>query len=250
MVLTQHIGGRAATHTLLPRWVLAVRKRNPIWSSCRAEDRFLCFFALRMTTGPKIPGTVIPRRVFTQPGSIATHSRCPRNVRFAPNFGHIAATRPTTQGAIFGLMRCNKVGGHRNSFSGIQLVEQRLGLLQVERVEAFGEPAIDRSEKIAGLMLAPLFDRGDRLLEQLQPLQATQQLRPSLGRDRLTQDRAARFPRPPASSGNPSPPRFERAIEAVKPSSPGYWPAWRLRSTGTADPSVNRERPLWPSAPS
>jgi hypothetical protein len=27
----------------------------------------LCFFALRMTTGLKIPGVVIPRRVFTQP---------------------------------------------------------------------------------------------------------------------------------------------------------------------------------------
>ena len=26
-----------------PVLVLAVRKRNPIWSSCRAEDRFLCF---------------------------------------------------------------------------------------------------------------------------------------------------------------------------------------------------------------
>jgi len=31
----------------------------------------LRFFALRMTIGPKIPGAVIPRRVFTQPGSIA-----------------------------------------------------------------------------------------------------------------------------------------------------------------------------------
>ena len=173
-----------------------------------------------------------------------------QRVGISPMSRHFVAAQYLSRWAIFGLMRCNKVGGHRNSFSGIQLVEQRLGLLQVERVEAFGEPAIDRSEKIAGLMLAPLFDRGDRLLEQLQPLQATQQLRPSLGRDRLTQDRAARFPRPPASSGNPSPPRFERAIEAVKPSSPGYWPAWRLRSTGTADPSVNRQRPLWPSAPS
>ena len=33
-----------------------------------------------------------------------------------------------------------------------QLVEQRLSLLQIERVEAFGEPAVDRSEKIAGLI--------------------------------------------------------------------------------------------------
>ena len=80
--------------------VLAVRKRNPIWSSCRAEDRFLCFFALRMTTGPKIPGTVIPRRVFTQPGSRATELRYPRDVCFSPDSDRIAARRPTTQGAI------------------------------------------------------------------------------------------------------------------------------------------------------
>ena len=36
--------------------------------------------------------------------------------------------------------------------SGMQLVEQRLSLLQIERVETFGEPAIDRSEKSAGLL--------------------------------------------------------------------------------------------------
>jgi hypothetical protein len=30
-----------------------------------------------------------------------------------------------------------------------QLLEQRLGLLKIERIEAFGEPAVDRSEKIA-----------------------------------------------------------------------------------------------------
>ena len=33
-----------------------------------------------------------------------------------------------------------------------QLVEESLGLLQIERVEAFGEPAIDRTEKIASLL--------------------------------------------------------------------------------------------------
>ena len=31
----------------------------------------MCFFALRMTTGLKIPGVVIPRRVFTQPRPVA-----------------------------------------------------------------------------------------------------------------------------------------------------------------------------------
>jgi hypothetical protein len=33
-----------------------------------------------------------------------------------------------------------------------QLVEHDLRLLQIERVEAFGEPAINRSEKIAGVL--------------------------------------------------------------------------------------------------
>jgi hypothetical protein len=37
-----------------------------------------------------------------------------------------------------------------------QLVEQRLGVLQIERVEAFGEPAIDRSEQFANLLRLPL----------------------------------------------------------------------------------------------
>ena len=33
-----------------------------------------------------------------------------------------------------------------------QLLQQRLRLLQIERVEAFGEPAVDRSEKFASLI--------------------------------------------------------------------------------------------------
>jgi predicted ATPase len=35
----------------------------------------------------------------------------------------------------------------------VQLVEQRLGLLQIERVEAFGEPAVDRSEQLEAIDL-------------------------------------------------------------------------------------------------
>ena len=38
------------------------------------------------------------------------------------------------------------------SLSGVQLIEQSLGLLQIERVEAFREPAIDRSEQFASLL--------------------------------------------------------------------------------------------------
>src|SRR5262249_23634680 len=37
-----------------------------------------------------------------------------------------------------------------------QLVERRLGLFQIARVEAFGEPPIDRSEKIASLIALSL----------------------------------------------------------------------------------------------
>src|SRR5262249_52389155 len=44
-------------------------KRNLIWSSCRAEEEFLYFFALNVTTRLKISGAIIPRNVFTQPGS-------------------------------------------------------------------------------------------------------------------------------------------------------------------------------------
>jgi hypothetical protein len=39
----------------------------------------------------------------------------------------------------------------RQALSCRQLFEQSLGLFQIERVEAFGEPAVDRSENVAGL---------------------------------------------------------------------------------------------------
>ena len=47
------------------------------------------FFALRVTVEPKIPGAVIPRRVFTQPGSFTSFppSRC------VPKSGHSANAR-------------------------------------------------------------------------------------------------------------------------------------------------------------
>jgi hypothetical protein len=36
--------------------------------------------------------------------------------------------------------------------SSSQLLQQRLRLFQIERVEAFGEPTVDRGEKITGLI--------------------------------------------------------------------------------------------------
>jgi hypothetical protein len=44
-----------------------------------------------------------------------------------------------------------KSGQYRDCGSGIQLIEQRLRFLQIEGVEAFGKPTVDRSEKIARL---------------------------------------------------------------------------------------------------
>ena len=40
----------------------------------------------------------------------------------------------------------------RNWLSGVQLLQQRLRLLQIARVEPFGEPAVDRSEQFARLL--------------------------------------------------------------------------------------------------
>jgi len=57
--------------------------------------------------------------------------------------GAVAAT-PNVENTYFGSKR-----PFRNRLSVVQLVEQRLGLLQIERVEAFGEPAVDRREQLA-----------------------------------------------------------------------------------------------------
>ena len=48
-------------------------------------------------------------------------------------------------------MRCNKFGA-KTRCQSCNWASNRLCLLQIERVEAFGEPAVDRSEKIAGLL--------------------------------------------------------------------------------------------------
>jgi hypothetical protein len=49
---------------------------------------------------------------------------------------------------------CRK--NERSALSSDQLIEQRLGLFQIERVEAFGKPPVDRSEKLAGLLTLAL----------------------------------------------------------------------------------------------
>ena len=79
------------------RWVLAVRKRN-------RKTNFCVFFALRMTIGPKIPGAVIPRRVFTQPGSFSSDQSAPdalgmsASLRLRPNLRTAAIRRDVPLG--------------------------------------------------------------------------------------------------------------------------------------------------------
>ena len=53
------------------------------------------------------------------------------------------------------MTECARPGCRRNEAPALlscQFVEQGLGLLQIERIEPFGEPAVDRREKIAGLI--------------------------------------------------------------------------------------------------
>jgi hypothetical protein len=49
---------------------------------------------------------------------------------------------------------CGHPGSQQAPFDGSrrQFVEQRLGLFQIECIVAFGEPAVDRSEQITGLL--------------------------------------------------------------------------------------------------
>src|SRR6188472_1076129 len=54
-----------------------------------------------------------------------------------------AGQTPTSQRAI---------EQERSRWSEREFVEQHPGLLQVERIETLGEPAVDRSEKVAGLL--------------------------------------------------------------------------------------------------
>jgi len=47
------------------------------------------------------------------------------------------------------------LSAHTRSGSG-QLVEKGLGLLQVQGIESFREPVVDRCEQVAGLLLVAL----------------------------------------------------------------------------------------------
>jgi len=71
-----------------------------------------------------------------------------------------------------------QISGHQNSLSVVQLVEQRLGFLQIECVEAFGEPVVDRREKIVGLVPLPLITHEARQARRRAQLPGLCLLRP------------------------------------------------------------------------
>jgi hypothetical protein len=65
--------------------------------------------------------------------------------RVASSDGRVLAKALGVDGEVeFSLQVSRGLRGHSSS----QPFEQRLGLLQIARVEAFGEPAVDRSEKV------------------------------------------------------------------------------------------------------
>jgi len=92
----------------------------------------------------------------TRPGSSTDLGLFNRDFRFCPVKGHRRSVGPLPKSARNGDSCAATNSGHQNSLSVVQLGEQRLGLLQIERVEAFGEPAVDRREQLASLLRLPL----------------------------------------------------------------------------------------------
>jgi hypothetical protein len=63
---------RSTKRPLMSEWGLGCVKTKSDLVVMPSGRQIFPFFALRITTEPKIPGAVIPRRVFTQPGSFTT----------------------------------------------------------------------------------------------------------------------------------------------------------------------------------
>src|SRR5262245_46802969 len=113
-------------------------------------------------TARKAPLCALRPRPHTQEfstalGQKATSQACRADVSSIPKSRRQRPTQLRLPWARNGLMRCNRFGGHRNSLLVVQLIEQRLGLLQARRIKSFGEPAVGRSEKITGLAALALF---------------------------------------------------------------------------------------------
>jgi hypothetical protein len=109
-----------------------------------------------------------PKVGFPPHSEVVSHSR---RVRSTPMNGHRQTGTTGPFRATNGLMhrnkfeeihwrksdlQCDRTPVVRNWWSGVQFIEQRLRFLQIECIEALGEPAVDRSEKLAGRILLTL----------------------------------------------------------------------------------------------
>jgi hypothetical protein len=101
----------------------------------------------------------------------------------------------------------------------MQRVEQRTGLLQIERVEAFSEPVVNRSEKIAGLMplalAAPQPVRAKALTDELVTLANERRIR-LRRRERDFASHAIDFGLAPPFLGRKAEEYFERALAVAR----------------------------------
>jgi len=69
LALRHNLSGRLDRSTTMSALGLGRMKTKSDLLVMPSGRQIFAFLALRMTIGPKIPGAVIPRRVFTQPGS-------------------------------------------------------------------------------------------------------------------------------------------------------------------------------------
>jgi hypothetical protein len=94
----------------------------------------------------------------------------------------------------------------------MQFVEQRLGLFQIEHVEAFGEPVVDRSEKLASITPLSLIASESRYAHSGAEFP---RFRPLLTRDgESALEIGLRFS---SHRGHPTSPRFRRRCDGPQP---------------------------------
>src|SRR4029077_1133483 len=72
---------------------------------------------------------------------------CGTQARVKSGDGAPSWTLMATCPAMATVRRCWRTGSERDCGSGIQLIEQRLRFLQIECIEAFGEPAVEREHQ-------------------------------------------------------------------------------------------------------
>jgi hypothetical protein len=123
----------------LPVWqIFLIRTAGELNADFKTTRRSTDHFAMHQFTIARV-----------RSGSTASVERS-RHVGFTPDSGRMAATQRTD------------ASGHKRKSASCskalcrQLVEQRLRFFQVERIEPFGEPAVDWSEQVARLGLPAL----------------------------------------------------------------------------------------------